>query len=135
MIWIRLKMKDLIRKRKPLDSEEDVTTVSEENNTESSILYRSVPDFEVDKLNTSKSQIVFVPGKTSCQKNTELSSTESETSYVYSLQIHLGKHINGSEQDWKDFQTVYYIMYAASWLASKVSLYYHKMLICVKAVI
>ena len=102
------------------DDSEDVTTVLEENNTDG-VSYTSVPDLEVEKLNTTKSQLVFVPGKTSCVRNIELSATDSETSYVYSLRVNLDKHINGSEQDWKDFQTVYYIMYAATWLASKAS--------------
>tara|TARA_B100001094_G_scaffold139623_1_gene135030 strand:+ start:362 stop:1009 length:648 start_codon:yes stop_codon:yes gene_type:complete len=101
------------------DDSEDVTTVSEGDNTDG-IAYSSVPDFDVDKLNTTKSQLVFVPGKKSCMRNEELSSSGSSTSYIYSLRVDLSRHVNGSEQDWKDFQTVYYIMYAASWLASKV---------------
>lgn len=104
------------------DDSEDVTTVSEGDNTDG-IAYSSIPDFDVDKLNTTKSQLVFVPGKKSCMRNEELSSSGSSTSYIYSLRVDLSRHVNGSEQDWKDFQTVYYIMYAASWLASKVSLF------------
>lgn len=92
-----------------------------EAEVDNSVNYQALPDFNVEKQNAPQSQIVFVPEKTSSIKNADLSSTGSEQSHIYSLWLNIedGKHINGSEQDWRDFQTVYYIMYIASWLAAK----------------
>ena len=134
------KLKKRVLKRKAYDSDDDELDEEEEDESDEfkshevtpamvkshdipsrSVSFEKIPEFNFKQTGTENSQFLYTPTQNSMSRTKDLSTSNSEESYIFSFHLDMEnrKHLNGSLCDFQNFQTVYYLMYCAAFTSAK----------------